>query len=154
MKNSLLILFLTLVSITYSQTSTFSFNDKSVKVDAKMIIGAIDFTSDINKYAFDFEEFDKLAEFLKNNLTVKIEIVCNDDNGDNPMLSMLLTSDQADYIRNYLIKKGIRGTRIEIYGDGFMNPIVSAAEMKNLKGDALLSAKRKNRRVEIFILEK
>ena len=153
MKKNFLLLIITLATLNIFSQEKFSFNDTNVLVNSIKIIEAVDFSNEINKYYFDSKQIDSLAFFLNNNLAIKIEIICNSDFEDTPLLSMMVTSDQAMEIRNYLIKKEIKGTRIKIYGNGNMNPIISEDEMVYLDEEGIEKANKTNRRIEIIITE-
>lgn len=87
-------------------------------------------------------ELVKVVKFARKHPDAKLEIIGYSGNKARPSLSLGL----ADSVRNYLVTKGVAGTRINIKGADSTNP---AAENQTKKGRA------KNRHVEIFsIIEK
>ncbi|HAO07403.1 MAG TPA: hypothetical protein DCQ50_10505 [Chryseobacterium sp.] len=95
----------------------------------------------------------QLAEILKNNPTIKIElqghICCDYDNFDGEDLDLKtfnLSWTRANAIKEFLEKQGISSTRIKSTGMGHLNPIVYPERKEE---DFM-----KNRRVEIVLLKK
>lgn len=97
---------------------------------------------------FDLEEksrveLNKLAEFLKENPRVKIEISGHTDNVGKYRDNLLLSERRAQKVYEYLIRNGIDASRLSFKGYADTKPI---ATNETEKGRAL------NRRTEITIL--
>lgn len=95
----------------------------------------------------------RLADILKSNPSLKIEIhgfICCDyisfDGLDTDLRTFNLSFTRADAVRNFLVSFGVEPDRIKAVGKGHLNPIVYP-EITN-------EDRSKNRRVEIFIVEK
>lgn len=87
-----------------------------------------------------FEELNKVAQFLKEHPTIKIEIQGHTDKTNNKNYSISLSLRRANSVKDYLTQRGVRNT-ITVKGFGFSQP---------LKG--LDSDDPANRRVEIRII--
>ncbi len=61
-------------------------------------------------------ELDKLAEFLNNNPTLKIELGGHTDNQGSKEHNLLLSKNRASEVKKYLIKQGIDAERLSIKG--------------------------------------
>jgi len=154
MKKLFLIVLLYLFSINLNaQDTSFTFDDTTFILGATNIIEAVEYTNELYKYYFNTDKIDELALFLILNSGLKIEIICNTDYDDSPLLSMMVTSDQATDIKMYLVKQGVKGTRIETYGNGNMNPVIHENEMVYMDENGIKDANKKNRRIEIKIIE-
>lgn len=90
-------------------------------------------------------ELDKVAEFLQENPTVKIQLEGHTDNVGVAADNQKLSSARAYSVVNYLVRKGIKGTRLVAKGFGATKPV---ADNKTEEGRA------QNRRTELRILEK
>jgi OOP family OmpA-OmpF porin len=93
--------------------------------------------------AESFPELEELVSFLNNREEVKIEIAGHTDNVGKDADNLKLSQQRAESIRNYLIKKGIEGSRIIANGYGASLPI---ADNDTDEG------RQKNRRTEVRIL--
>lgn len=136
-----------------SQSNLFSFKDTTFSVGMLLNIEAVDYTNDINKYGFNKNKIDSLVYFLKKNYILSIEIICNSDFSKLPLLAMMATSEQAQGIRKYMVKKGVEGSRIEIYGNGDMNLLVSESDKIYMDDFDKAIADKTNRRIEIIIIK-
>lgn len=90
-------------------------------------------------------ELDKVVEFLQENPTVKIQLEGHTDNVGAAADNQKLSSARAYSVVNYLVRKGIKGTRLVAKGFGATKPV---ADNKTEEGRA------QNRRTELRILEK
>jgi OOP family OmpA-OmpF porin len=90
-----------------------------------------------------YNSLNELAEYLKENLKFKIEIVGHTDSQGNEIYNQKLSLSRANTVANYLIDKGINKGRIKTLGLGETKPI---ADNTTAKGREI------NRRVE-FILK-
>jgi OmpA-OmpF porin, OOP family len=91
----------------------------------------------IEKYKADLDE---LAAFLKANPDIRISVSGHTDSRESEAYNMALSDRRATYVCNYLVKKGIKKSRIDKYFYGKSRPVASN---DTPEGMAL------NRRVEI-----
>jgi len=101
---------------------------------------------DVNKAtlrADSFKELDELVSYLRNKEQVRIEIGGHTDNAGKEDSNLKLSEQRATTIRNYLLKKGITGGRVEAKGYGASQPV---ADNDTPEGRQL------NRRTEVRIL--
>lgn len=101
---------------------------------------------DVNKATLrpdSFKELDELVAYLKNKEQVRIEIGGHTDNSGKDDSNLKLSQQRATTIRNYLLKKGITGGRVEAKGYGASQPV---ADNDSPEGRQL------NRRTEVRIL--
>lgn len=89
-----------------------------------------------------FAALDKLAEMLNENSTLNFRIDGHTDNVGDPSANMILSQERADAVKNYLISKGVSGSRITATGYGDTKPVVS---------NETVAGKAKNRRVDMTI---
>ncbi len=89
-----------------------------------------------------FTELDRLADFLKKNPELKIEIGGHTDNTGDPAYNRKLSRLRAQSVRDYLRDRGIEAGRLDFKGYGDSKPI---ADNETAEGRAL------NRRTEIRI---
>ncbi|HEV7333201.1 MAG TPA: OmpA family protein [Flavisolibacter sp.] len=90
-------------------------------------------------------ELDKVVQFLQDNPTVRIQLEGHTDNVGSEADNQKLSTARAYSTVNYLVRKGIKGTRLVAKGFGASKPI---ADNKTEEGRA------QNRRTELRILEK
>lgn len=93
--------------------------------------------------AESFKELNELAEFMKHKKTMVIEVAGHTDNVGNPESNQKLSEARANEVRNYLIKKGIGGERLQAKGYGDTQPVAS---------NDTDAGKQKNRRTEVRIV--
>lgn len=91
-----------------------------------------------------YGELDKLAEFMKENPTIEIEISGHTDNQGDPKLNVELSENRVKSTTDYLISKGIEKNRIKGKGYGGNKPIASNSREETRK---------LNRRVEMTIIK-
>lgn len=87
-------------------------------------------------------ELNKLVAFLKYNKAVNVEIGGHTDNVGSSESNKTLSSNRANSVRDYLIEKGIAGTRITAVGYGDTKPVASNDTEKG---------RAQNRRTEFVI---
>jgi outer membrane protein OmpA-like peptidoglycan-associated protein len=92
-----------------------------------------------------FPELIKVATFLKENPSIKIEISGHTDNVGSADGNLRLSQGRAVSVANYIILSGVEKNRISAKGYGLTKPVASNT---TTKGKAL------NRRVEFTIVEK
>lgn len=115
-------------------------NDDVVKVDAPMVLEGVTFAS--GKSDITPESAVILEQALKTLQTygdIIVEIRGYTDNVGRKSSNIKLSQKRADSVRNWLVEKGIDGSRIRAIGFGPENPIVPNDTAEN---------KRKNRRIE------
>ncbi|WP_026951563.1 OmpA family protein [Algoriphagus mannitolivorans] len=83
-----------------------------------------------------------LAEFLKENPSLKIRINGHTDNVGDPGLNKQLSLERAGSVRDYLVSKGVEFERVRISGWGGTRPIAS---------NVTEAGRAKNRRVELVV---
>ncbi len=91
-----------------------------------------------------YGELDKLAEFMKENPTIEIEISGHTDNQGDPKLNVELSENRVKSTTDYLISKGIEKNRIKGKGYGGSKPLASNSREETRK---------LNRRVEMTIIK-
>jgi outer membrane protein OmpA-like peptidoglycan-associated protein len=92
-----------------------------------------------------FPELDRVAQFLRDNPEIKIEIGGHTDNVGKAVTNLKLSEARARSVANYIISKGIRKDNIVSKGYGFSKPVAS---------NQTAVGKAQNRRVEFTILDK
>ncbi|MBI3136931.1 MAG: PD40 domain-containing protein [Bacteroidetes bacterium] len=92
-------------------------------------------------------ELDKLAQYLKDNPTMKIELQGHTDTQGDDKHNLELSDNRAKAVYEYLITKGIAKERLTYKGYGETQPVVSDEEIAKLKTDKeKKDAHQKNRR--------
>lgn len=89
-------------------------------------------------------ELEKAIDLMKRNPTMVIEVGGHTDNVGEDAANMKLSAERAKSVRDYLVKGGIPGARIQAKGYGESNPV---AANDNDEG------RKTNRRTEFIILE-
>ena len=89
-------------------------------------------------------EFDKLVAFLKQHSERNVRIEGHTDSTGSDTLNLSLSKRRADAVRRALIAEGISGTRITTKGYGETRPVAD---------NTIEAGRRKNRRVEVIILD-
>lgn len=92
-----------------------------------------------------FVELDKVANFLKDNPDIRIEIGGHTDNVGNAALNQQLSLARAKAVMKYVVSRGVTEDRIVAKGYGLTKPVTS---------NATKDGQAKNRRVEFTVLEK
>ena len=85
---------------------------------------------------------DDLAEALKENLLMKIQLTGHTDNVGSAAFNMRLSVYRANVIREHRIRRGVESSRIKISGKGLTEP---------LNGNRTEEERALNRRVELMI---
>ncbi len=91
------------------------------------------------------ESLDQLYAMLKDNPTMRIELLGYTDNQGDPKLNIVLSEQRVAAIKDYLVAKGIATERITGKGYGGAKPIAS---------NATEETRQLNRRVEFVIVSK
>jgi outer membrane protein OmpA-like peptidoglycan-associated protein len=121
-------------------TDPLNADDDVVKVDVPMVLEGVTFAS--GKSDITPESALILEQALKTLTTyddIIVEIRGYTDNVGRKSSNIKLSQKRADSVRNWLIEKGIDGSRVRSVGFGPQNPIVSNDTPDN---------RRKNRRIE------
>lgn len=131
--------------ITRDEIPLFSTNDgMNGSIDKSFVLDEVYFaTGQSEILPTSFEQLDKLVNYLKENPTVEIQIEGHTDTVGDASLNKKLSLDRAFRVREYLISKGIAGTRLKFIGKGDTEPLVSNDTEEN---------RQKNRRVEFKII--
>lgn len=101
---------------------------------------------DVNKFDLKQEsnsEILKLASFMKNNPTVKIEVSGHTDSTGDKKANQILSENRAKAVMNALIEKGIAATRMNYKGYGDVKPVAS---------NDTEDGRAQNRRTEVTVL--
>lgn len=102
---------------------------------------------DLDKYDIRADarpELDKLAQLLKDNPTMIIELSSHTDSRGSDAYNMTLSQRRAESVVNYLVQKGIEPERMEARGYGERNLLIQNARNEE--------EHQKNRRTEFTIL--
>ena len=93
-----------------------------------------------------------LANYLKNNPTLRIEIQGHTDSQGDPAKNMLLSEARSKAVADFLIQEGIDPKRLTFIGYGSSKPIVTDAAIAKLTDPkAIEAAHQKNRRTSYKI---
>jgi outer membrane protein OmpA-like peptidoglycan-associated protein len=90
------------------------------------------------------KELDELFDFLSHQKNIVIEVGGYTDNVGTDADNLKLSQARAESVRNYLVKKGIAGDRVQAKGYGSSDPVAS---------NDTPEGKQQNRRTEIHILK-
>jgi len=127
----------------YLLSNTISFLDLN-----KMMVISNDILFDFNKSEIKpiyYKNLNNLTKFLKLRNSIEISINGHTDNIGSNEYNNKLSLDRANSVKEFLIKNGISGSRLSVYGFGKTKPI---APNDTERGRQL------NRRIEIFIIKK
>ncbi len=91
-----------------------------------------------------YPALDRVAEEMLKNKKIRIELQGHTDSTGLPVHNIRLSGERAMVCRNYLISKGVEPHRIEISAHGGSKPIAD---------NSTPEGRRKNRRVELVVLE-
>jgi outer membrane protein OmpA-like peptidoglycan-associated protein len=91
-----------------------------------------------------YPELNRVAKFMAENVTARIEISGHTNDSCTEEYCMKLSTSRAKAVYDYLVKKGVPVTRLTYKGYGSSKPIAS---------NATVEGKRANRRVDFTILE-
>lgn len=90
-----------------------------------------------------FQELDEFAQWLHDHKDVRFRLDGHTDFQGNSEANMALSQERVDAVRKYLIKKGVKGTRVKTKAFGGTQP---------LSRERTDDVKTANRRVEVTIL--
>lgn len=110
----------------------------------------------LNHVAFNAspqKTLDELAENMRNNPSMKIELGGHTDQRGDAKYNQYLSEKRAEIAKQYLVKKGIDAARIKAKGYGEQQPVISLSEIRLLKTNREKEvAYQKNRRTVVKIL--
>lgn len=89
------------------------------------------------------KELNQLAEYMSLKKTLVIEIAGYTDNVGDVNANQKLSLDRASAVKQYLVKKGIAGSRINAKGYGDAKPVAD---------NSTADGRQKNRRTEVHII--
>jgi outer membrane protein OmpA-like peptidoglycan-associated protein len=119
-----------------------------IAANSKITLNNVFFDFDKNELKQEsFVELDKLADLLKKNPTVKIEISGHTDNKGDKKYNLTLSQKRAESVVNYLMQKGIVAARLVAKGYGDTMPIAPNDTEEN-------KAKKKNKAKKICVIKK
>jgi len=91
-----------------------------------------------------FQELNTLARMMIDNQNMKVQLEGHTDFRGRPNLNLQLSEDRVEAVQEYLVKKGIKKKRITYKAFGGTQPLTR---------EDTPEARKKNRRVEVRILE-
>ena len=91
-----------------------------------------------------YQELNTLARMMKDNENMKVQLEGHTDFRGRPALNLQLSEDRVEAVQEYLVDKGIKKKRITIKAFGGTQPLTR---------EDTPEARKKNRRVEVRILE-
>ena len=123
-----------------------------IKANESIVLNNVFFEFDSDKLTPDSKaELNKLFSLLSNNPSIKVEIQGHTDSKGNNAYNKKLSQKRAESVRAYLVRKGIKGSRITAVGYGETKPI---AKNTNADGSDNEEGRALNRRIELKILSK
>lgn len=126
------------------QLLTFNYTVR-VQLPEKYVLSTVFF--DYNKTTLpreSYRELNQLTLFMKAQKTMVIEIAAYTDNVGTEEKNLKLSQQQADVIRNYLLKHGVHATIIQAKGYGSADPVAS---------NDTPEGRKQNRRTEIHVVQ-
>ncbi len=123
-----------------------SVDAKEVNPDRTFDLGIVNFetSKSVIKDESSYQVLDKLVDILKEYTDLTVEIAGHTDNVGDADANMKLSQSRANVCRDYVISKGIDGSRIKAVGYGQTKPIVENDTPEN---------RAKNRRTEFKIVD-
>jgi outer membrane protein OmpA-like peptidoglycan-associated protein len=91
-----------------------------------------------------FSQLDEVAQMMKENEKIEIQLEGHTDNQGNAGLNLELSQKRVDAVKKYLVEKGVQKNRIKTKAFGGSQP---------LKNEMTPEARALNRRVEMRILK-
>lgn len=123
-----------------------------IKANESIVLNNVFFEFDSEILTKDSKaELNKLFTLLSNNPTIKVEIQGHTDSKGNNAYNKILSQKRAEAVMNFLIKKGIKVSRIKAVGYGETKPI---AKNTNADGSDNEEGRALNRRIELKIISK
>ena len=100
-------------------------------------------------------ELDSVVQFLEKNSNLSIEVGVHTDHRGSDTMNLKITQFRSEYVRNYLVSRGISSSRVTARGYGESQLVVPEKETdKYKKTDKLKyeTLNQRNRRTEIRII--
>ena len=98
-------------------------------------------------------ELMNLANYLKANPSLKIEVQGHTDSQGDAQKNMILSEQRAKAVYDFLLKEGITAERINYRGFGSLKPVITDVQIAALTTDAQkAAAHQKNRRTTYTIM--
>lgn len=72
-----------------------------------------------------FPRLDRVVEYMTHRPSVRIRVAGHTDNVGNPRVNQTLSERRARAVRDYLVSRGIDGSRVEAVGYGDQQPVAS-----------------------------
>jgi outer membrane protein OmpA-like peptidoglycan-associated protein len=92
-----------------------------------------------------YPELDRLVDIMKENATMEIELEGHTDNLGNEQANLALSQKRVLAVKEYIVKKGVQGSRITGKGYGGSRPVAPSDSESN---------RQMNRRVEFKVTKK
>lgn len=126
------------------ETTIFNAELTKMEIGAKAVLGNIQFTPNSASFSGSSTEMlDKLADFIKKNPNLKLQVNGHTDKGSTHEFNIKLSTDRARAVVTYLKAKGVKEGQLTFKGFGNTKPVASN---ESVEGRAM------NRRVEFEIL--
>jgi OOP family OmpA-OmpF porin len=131
---------------TFNKDTVIATKTDSIQLNSSIVLNNIFFETDkaVLLPSSD-EELNKLVTYLLSHPNYSILLSGHTDNQGNEAHNQKLSEARANSVANYIIAKGIKGTRVEYKGYGSIHPITT---------NDTPEGRQKNRRVEFKILNK
>lgn len=136
------------IEITLFNTGTQKLIKKMipiVELGRKLIIENLLFPTNSAELPTSVRELDIVADFMNAKQNIEILIEGHTDNVGSEGLNDMLSLDRANKVKQYLVEKGIKESRIKTIGYGKKKPLAS---------NKTEFGRKLNRRTEIIILSK
>jgi len=128
-----------------ANTITMNVELEKIVIGARVKLDNVLFTRGTSEFLeSSYVELNLIADMMLNNPSMIIKLAGHTDNVGNPNLNKRLSQERVDAVINYLVEKGIDGSRLSGTGYGGTQPIASNA------GEA---TRRLNRRVEFIVVK-
>lgn len=159
MKRFACILFCFALSLVASAQKPFDFSDTSFvlgqKHELKQVRYALGGHQQMITDSLTLLEMDSVVAFLEKNSRLSVEIGVHTDHRGSDTMNVKITRFRADYVRNYLIWRGIDSSRITAKGYGESQLIVPETETNKYKTTDKMKYEtlhQRNRRTELTIV--
>jgi OmpA-OmpF porin, OOP family len=117
-----------------------------IKTDSAVVLNNVNFEFNTTLFTEgSYKDLDRLLRFLQSNPDVRIQINGYTDDIGSRKYNLRLSYRRSEAVREYLVERGIAGSRIACAGYGYENPLRRNDTEEN---------RQLNRRVEFIILSK
>jgi len=127
--------------------SRFEVKLKQPKIEKGLVfkLSAINFETGSDKLtAASYNILDKMADILKENPQMVVEVGGHTDNVGDDQKNLVLSQNRANAVMNYSVKKGVKASQLKAVGFGETQPI---------SDNDTDEGRKKNRRVMFTVLE-